>query len=167
MEAQSELRQRFRRMVALHAGAIRRLSAVYVPNAADRDDLFQKILLAVWQALPVFRGDASERTWLYRIAHNVALTYQRKSRRARDREASLGHAMIDSRPSVDVRRLALVELVSQLPPEDRQLVILYLEGLSASEIEKITGIRAGTVSVRLTRIRQHLATALRRPGVTP
>jgi RNA polymerase sigma factor (sigma-70 family) len=54
-----------------------------------------------------------------------------------------------------------------LPPEDRQLVILYLEGLSASEIEKITGIRAGTVSVRLTRIRQHLATALRRPGVTP
>ena len=86
MEAQSELRQRFRGIVALYAGAIRRLAAVYVPNAADRDDLFQEILLAVWQALPAFRGDASERTWLYRIAHNVALTHQRKNRRASDRE---------------------------------------------------------------------------------
>jgi RNA polymerase sigma-70 factor (ECF subfamily) len=167
MEAQSELRQRFRGMVALYASAIRRLSAVYVPNAADRDDLFQEILLAVWQALPAFRGDASERTWLYRIAHNVALTYRRKSRRNRDREASLDYAMKDPRPGVDVRRLALVELVSQLPLEDRQLVTLYLEGASANEIEKITGILAGTVSVRLTRIRQHLATAFNRPGVTP
>ena len=167
METQSDLRQRFRGIVALYAGAIRRLAAVYLPNAADRDDLFQEILLAVWQALPAFRGDASERTWLYRIAHNVALTYRRKSRRAREREDPLDCAMKDSRPSVDVRRLALVELVSQLPPEDRQLVILYLEGASANEIEKITGIRAGTVSVRLTRIRQHLAIALHRPGVTP
>ena len=154
-------------MVTLYAGAIRRLSAVYVPNAADRDDLFQEILLAVWQALPAFRGDASERTWLYRIAHNVALTYQRKNRRARDREAALDYAVKDSRPGVDFRRLTLVDLVSQLPPEDRQLIVLYLEGASANEIEKIIGIRAGTVSVRLTRIRQHLATALHRPGVTP
>jgi RNA polymerase sigma-70 factor (ECF subfamily) len=118
MAVQPELRERFRGLVALYAGAIRRLAAVYVSNAADRDDFVQEILLAVWRALPGFRGDASERTWLYRIAHNVALTYRRKSRHA-------------------------------------------------NEIEKITGIRAGTVSVRLTRIRQNLAGAFQRPEVTP
>ena len=68
---------------------------------------------------------------------------------------------------MDVRKLTLARLVSQLPLEDRQLVVLYLEGLSASEIERVTGIRAGTVSVRLTRIRQNLAGAFQRPEVTP
>ncbi len=167
MAVQPELRERFRGIVALYAGAIRRLAAVYVANAADRDDLVQEILLAVWRALPGFRGDASERTWLYRIAHNVALSYQRKSRRTNDREVALDEGMEHSRPGVDVRKLALARLVSQLPLEDRQLVVLYLEGLSANEIEKITGIRAGTVSVRLTRIRQNLAGAFQRPEVTP
>ena len=52
--------------------SIRRLCAAYAFSAADREDLFQDIFLAVWRALPGFRGDSSVRTWLYRIAHNVA-----------------------------------------------------------------------------------------------
>lgn len=152
--------------MALYAGAIRRLTAVYVWDAADRDDLFQEILLALWRALPAYRGDAGERTWLYRIAHNVALTYQRKRRRARDREALFDEGIHHASTDGDLRRFELARLVSQLPSEDRQLVVLYLEGLSANEIEKITGIRAGTVSVRLTRIRQKLAAAFQRPELT-
>ena len=59
------------------AQPMRRLCAAYANRAVDREALFQEILLAVWRALPAFRGDASAWTWLYRIAHNVALTWSR------------------------------------------------------------------------------------------
>ena len=71
-----------------YEGPVRRLCAAYA-SGADREDLFQDVFLAVWRALPAFRGDASERTWLYRIAHNVALTWQTRDRRRRSRETAL------------------------------------------------------------------------------
>lgn len=165
--ADQELQARFRKLVESYAAPVRRLCLVYAQNASDRDDLFQEILLAVWRALPSFRGDASERTWLYRIAHNVALTFQTKSRRTKSREESLDESVRDPRECVNVRRMALFELISQLRPVDRHLVILHLEGLSGCEMEEITGIRRGTVAVRLARIRQQLAAAIQGLEVTP
>ncbi len=57
---------------------MRRLAAVYVNDGRDREDLVQEIAVALWQAIPKFRGEASERTWLYRIAHNTAITASAK-----------------------------------------------------------------------------------------
>jgi DNA-directed RNA polymerase specialized sigma24 family protein len=54
--------------------------------------------------------------------------------------------------------------VQALPVDERQIVVLHLEGLSAMEIEAITGVSAGAVATRLTRVRQKLTTRLR--GVT-
>lgn len=148
---------KFRDLIALYAAAIRRLCAVYTRNAADREDLFQEIFLAVWKALPAFRGEATERTWLYRIAHNVGLTWQARDRRYR--REPLEDACIPVCDPPDPRRIDLIEIISLLPPVDRQLVTLWLEGLTMAEIEQITGMRAGTVAVRLTRIRHQLSEA--------
>src|SRR6185369_557858 len=62
--------------------ALRRLVNFYEADAPRREDLFQEILLGLWQAIPQFRGASSERTWLYRIAHNIAAsaTYTRRRR---------------------------------------------------------------------------------------
>ena len=121
----------------------------------DREDLFQDIFLAVWRALPAFRGDASVRTWLYRIAHNVALTWQSRHRRRQSRESPLDDETTPG-AEVDLRRLALKRAIAAMPPGDRALILLWLEGLSAIEIEEVTGVRAATVAVRLGRIRRTL-----------
>ena len=152
----SVIERRFREIVALYAGAIRRLCAAYARDPADREDLFQDIFLAIWKALPGFRGDSSERTWLYRVAHNVALTWQSRDRRTRDRRRDLDEARTQASEPPDARRAVLVDMVGRLSPVDRQLVILWLEGLTMPEIEEVSGIRAGTVAVRLTRIRKRL-----------
>jgi RNA polymerase sigma-70 factor (ECF subfamily) len=134
------------------------LCAVYASRSADREDLFQDIFLAVWRALPSFRGDSSSRTWLYRVAHNVALSWQTRDRRRYSRETALDD---DIHPSgiMDVRRVALNQAVAAMNPSDRTLTLLWLEGLSAAEIEEITGIKSSTVAVRLSRIRKHLSPA--------
>jgi RNA polymerase sigma-70 factor (ECF subfamily) len=146
---------RFEALMVEYDRPMRRLCGAYASRAMDREDLFQEIFLAVWRALPAFRGDASVRTWLYRIAHNVALTWQTRHRRRHAREAAFDE---DTRPAaeIDVRRFELTRAVARLPAGDRTLVLLWLEGLSAVEIEDVTGIKAPTVAVRLSRIRRAL-----------
>ena len=145
----------FTTLMQTYAGPVRRLCSAYSEHAVDREDLFQEIFLAVWRALPVFRGEASVRTWLYRIAHNVALTWRTRDRRQQSRERPLDER-VHSSPPPDVRRLALERAIAAMRPGDRTLTLLWLEGLSAAEIGEVTGIKAATVAVRLSRIRKHL-----------
>lgn len=155
MGREPDAKAQFSELMAAYAAPIRRLCAAYAAGAADREDLFQDIFLAVWRALPGFRGDASARTWLYRIAHNVALSWQVRDRRRQVRETPLDDE-IPGASHMDLRRLALRQALAAMPPADRTLTLLWLEGLSAAEIEDVTGVKAATVAVRLSRIRKHL-----------
>jgi RNA polymerase sigma factor (sigma-70 family) len=148
--------------------ALQRLAWSYERDAAAREDLFQEIALALWTALPRFRGDSSERTWVYRVAHNTAISFVSQHRRRAQREhASDETPEPSAAPFQEVdaierqRREQLWTAVQALPLSDRQLMILHLEGLSAKDIEAVTGITAGAVATRLTRTRQKLTALLR------
>ena len=56
-----------------------RIAASYA-RPADQDDLRQEISIAIWNALDRFRGDCSERTFLFRIAHNRGLSHVARRR---------------------------------------------------------------------------------------
>ena len=135
---------------------MRRLCAVYAGDRQDREDLFQNIFLAIWKALPAFRGDSAERTWVYSIAHNVALTWQARERRWQHRRRGLEEASQLAGNPADERRMQLEAAISHLAPVDRQIVILWLEGFTIAQIAEAAGMRPGTVGVRLMRIRQTL-----------
>jgi RNA polymerase sigma-70 factor (ECF subfamily) len=137
-----------------------RLCAVYARDRQDREDLFQNIVLAIWKALPAFRGDAAERTWVYSIAHNVALTWQARERQWQHRRRGLEEAPQVFQNPGNERRMQLEAVIPQLTPVDRQLVILWLEGFTTAQIAEATGMRPGTVGVRLTRIQQTLTQTL-------
>ena len=139
-------------------------------RGVDRDDLMQELLLAVWRAVPAYRGAAGASTFLYRVAHNAALAWcrARKSYAARlDRfetlspEAPLPAA---SRDPAGREREALAHLyacIRVLPPVDRSLVLLQLEGLSYAEIAEVHGLSETNVGARLSRIRQNLTASLK------
>jgi RNA polymerase sigma-70 factor (ECF subfamily) len=163
---------RFCELFEAYQPALRRLVAAYVINPADRDDLLQEITAAIWKALPAFRGESSERTWIYRIAHNIAIRYAAGVRARNAREPMLEGAF--DRPSGDTgaeaalllneQRRILVESIRGLPLADRQIVTLHLEGLSAAEIEEVTAVSQGAVATRLTRIRQKLSERVQAGG---
>src|SRR5438045_4607429 len=108
-----------------YAAAMRRLCTAYTHTTPDGEDLFQEIFLAVWRALPGFRGESSTRTWLYRIAHNVALTWQARDRRRQSREAPL-EGDVEGAGHSDLRRLALARAIAAMSPADRTLTLLWL-----------------------------------------
>ena len=154
---------RFCELFELYQPALRRLVAAYVANAADREDLLQEIAAGIWKSLPGFRGESSERTWIYRIAHNIAIRRSSQVRTRSSREPCIegsfdrpatGESNAEVALLLDEKRRALVDAIRKPPTAERQIVTLHLEGLSAAEIEEVTGVTAGAVATRLTRIRK-------------
>jgi len=152
-------KERFERLLDTHAPALRRLCAAHRRDIRDQQDLFQEIAVALWMALPRFRGDSSERTWLYRIAHNVSLTDSARRQSKRNREVQFDEVPPLTSPQ-DGRRADLLDAVRRLDPIERDLALLYLEGLTALEIGNVIGITEGNTAVRLTRLRRRLTDIL-------
>src|SRR5919106_213714 len=157
-------RAAYEALLRRYVAPLRRLAWSYVHDSDSRDDLLQEIAMALWTALPRFRGDSSERTWVYRVAHNTAISFA-ASRRRRDGREQPGEPTPEpfaaAKQEGDAiereQRERLWAAVQELPLTERQIIALHLEGLSSSEIESITGVTAGAVATRLTRIRQKLA----------
>ena len=145
--ADATYRKRYLELLQEHTPALRRLCKSYCEARPEAEDLFQEIALALWTALARFRGESTDRTWLYRIAHNTALTFTARKRQRIRREQPVESGMdvpgVDGSPEHQLadsqRRHTLQLLVRELPFEDRRLVLLYLEGLPAADIGTITG----------------------------
>jgi len=155
------LEEQFGRLLAGNRAALSRLAASYTRSAAGRDDLMQEIAMALWRALPSFRGDCSERTFVFRIAHNRCITHLSKRRVT----VSLDEAEIDAEdPSASAEatlaekqeRQRLLAAIRELPTIHREVLALALEGMEYREIADVVGISESNVGVRLNRARQTL-----------
>ena len=149
--------------VQAFGSAIERLARSYELDEHKRQDLLQTIHLNLWRSLDRFDRQCSLRTWVYRVAHNVAATHAMDERRRRS-PPLVGLDDLDARdvgiePDADrgVLLSRLMELIQRLRPLDRELVVLYLEGLRAAEIAEVVGISAGNVSTRINRIKTLLS----------
>lgn len=163
----------FLRLVQQFEPALRRLAAAYFHREADRADWFQEIALALWQAIPRFQRESSERTWLYRIAHNVAISSSARTHRRARREEFLSEefehpsaaASAEEGLLLGEKRRALVDSIRLLAATDRQIILLHLEGLSYAEIEEVSGLSETAIATRLSRIRPKLKQEIRKREV--
>jgi RNA polymerase sigma factor (sigma-70 family) len=171
-----DLNDRYDQILRRDGAALRRVAGAYEKDPGRREDLFQDVCLAVWQALPRFRGDSSERTFVFRIAHNRGLTH--RSRRGPDAAAgedleTAAERLADPGPGPEAaahegeRRERLRQAVLALPLEPRQILSLTLEGLSNLEIADVLGITENNVAVRLSRARRALRQILETAGGWP
>lgn len=164
--SESERRRAFLEVLERYGPPLRRLCGVYADSRDDREDLFQEICLALWRALPQFRGEASLRTFVYRVGHNRGLTFRAQARR---REAPLGDQgrpgdtepvspdpPADETADTGQRVEALRRAIRGLPPLLREVIVLRLEGLSTPEAAAVLGITENNAAVRLTRARTAL-----------
>lgn len=148
-------------VVREHGPLIRRIARSYEANRALVDEMVQEILLALWEALPRFRGDSELRTFIVKVAHNRAITHvARESRRPRSVELDEGLLDPATRPDQaaehDQARSRLERAVARLPLGQRLVVTLALEGFPPEEIATVLGINVSAASVRLHRAKTAL-----------
>lgn len=144
-----------------HGPALGRLAASYANDLGEREDLFQEIVVAIWKALPRFRGECSERTFIFRIAHNRGIAHL--ARRRMPSAGALDTLDVQSPGPNPEQALSkaqegqrLLEAVQRLPLGYRQVVTLALEGFGYGEIADVLGISESNVGARLTRARHML-----------
>jgi RNA polymerase sigma factor (sigma-70 family) len=170
LRATRDLEERYDLILREQGPALRRVAATYEADPARREDLFQDICLALWQALPRFREEASERTFAFRIAHNRGLTHGWRARGSVTTDLEEAEELADPRLDPESalqegeRRDRLREAVRRLPLIARQAIVLSLEGLSQREIGEVLGITENNVAVRLNRARKLLRQALETEG---
>ena len=165
-QTQDEL---YRRAASEHRAVLERWARAYEADPELRRDLLQEIHLAVWRSLARFENRASLRTWVYRVAHNVATSHVlRGARRGRARWVTLDDIAEPPAPGPspeaaagDQQALArLMALIHSLNPADRQVMLLYLEDLDGAEISDVTGLSPGAVAVKVHRLKAALARRL-------
>jgi RNA polymerase sigma-70 factor (ECF subfamily) len=149
---------------ATYGPALERLARAYEPDADRRLDLLQEVHVALWRSFAAFDGRCSVRTWVYRVAHNVATS--QVVRRRRRTPTLVGLDELDALPDpvdpgqmLDDRRALdrMMTLIHRLDPIDRQVTLLYLEGLDAASIGEIAGISSGNVATKIHRVKKILA----------
>ena len=145
------------------AASLARLARAVERDAEKARDLEQDMHAALWSSLARFKGQCALKTWVYRVAHNIAADHVNKAAKA---PKKVPLAQIDALPSLENPEratghslvLAQVQmLLRQLPFPDSQIMLLWLEGESAKAIAEVTGLSANAVGVRVHRLKALVA----------
>ena len=158
------LRQAFEDVVASHGALVARIVSSYEARPALAEELVQDVFAGLWKAMGTYRGDASLKTFVARIAHNICVSHVRRAVRSPTDELGDDHPDPGESPEEQAGRSLvrrrLVAAVRELPLGQRQVVTLHLDGFTDSEIAETLGLTPGNVAVRLTRARRSLEATL-------
>ena len=148
--------KQFSVMVRQNKNTIFTVCYMFSKDQEEVNDLFQEVVIRLWQGFDKYKGDSKERTWIYRVALNTCISFDRKKRRHNKKQVYTGDELFGCNERDTQQKEILHKRITQLCPLDRAIVLLWLEDISYEEIGSIIGITAKNVSVRLYRIREQL-----------
>ena len=167
MPADRTKEQLFSEVSGQHSGLITRIALSYEADPALRRELMQDIMLAIWLALPSFRGDSSLKTFVASIAQKRSISHVAK--RAREpRQVELPPDLVSAALTPDEEAVRndlkkqLVESIQLLPIPQREAIVLCLEGFSYSEVAETLGISVNAATLRCQRAKTALVSIMER-----
>ena len=152
----------FAAAMAQYGGALARMARGYEADADLRRDLEQDLQVALWQSFANFDGRCALSTWVWRVAHNRATSYVLSRKRQRKYAPIEDIDLTDDAPSPSDRAesdqaMALIlSIIDRLDPPDRQILLLYLEGVAGSEIADVTGVTPDVAAAKIHRFKTML-----------
>ena len=167
----TDRRTQMETIVAEHQTALLRYACRIVNNPTSAQDVVQNVFIKLFKRWKVgTRPSKQLRGWLYRVTHNEAVDLIRKESRLRalQKGAAKHHALECPdgihcpEPSMEDRRVMVLEQVRHLKPREQQVILLRLdEGLTYAEIAEVTGRSEGNIGNILHHAVKTLARAVR------
>ena len=158
-------RRAFDELVRRYQSPVRRFFLIQtMGNEQLSDDLAQDTFIKAYMSIASFRGLASFKTWLMRIAYNVFYDYTRK-RQIAVSDWQLAESQQPTAKSQQPIAMDLYAALALLKPDERTCITLQLiDGYDIAGIAKITQMKEGTVKSHLSRGKEKLANYLRQNG---
>lgn len=164
---------RFKNIIEQHNGILYKVGRSYTRTEQDFEDLYQEILIQLWQSIKRFREESKLSTFIYKVALNTAITFSEKSRRKNPpiNAAAMLTTAVEADPlrkeqaSRQQSRIDLLyRCINLLEKDDRAIILLHLEGQSYEETADILGITTNHVGVKLNRVKKKLYKLLNEYG---
>ena len=151
-----------RRLMAVYEIPIRRMCCMYLRDEHLAADAVQETFLKAYQSLNSFRGEASEKTWLMRIAVNVCHSMRRSGwLRFIDRRVDM-EKLPEPAVNADYSLTELTADIMRLPQKQLDVVLLHdYQGFTVREIGEMLGIPYQTVTSRLNSAHKKLRIELK------
>ena len=158
-------RRAFDELVRRYQSPVRRFFlSQTMGNEQLSDDLAQDTFVKAYTSITSFRGLASFKTWLMRIAYNVFYDYTRK-RQIAVSDWQLAESQQPTAKSQQPIAMDLYAALALLKPDERTCITLQLiDGYDIAGIAKIIQMKEGTVKSHLSRGKEKLANYLRQNG---
>ena len=146
----------YERMVRDNKSTIYTVCYMFSKDPQEVADLFQDVLVHLWQGFSKFEGRSDIRTWIYRVSMNVCLSLDRKKKNRKTEPLTLDIDPFEDSDPNSVQMEMLRKRISKLDVFDRALIMLWLENMSYDEIGAVMGISSKNVGVKLFRIKEQL-----------
>ena len=154
-------RHAFEQLVRKNQSAVRRFLLLQTGDSMLADDLAQDTFVKAYINIGQFKGSASFRSWLFRIAYNTLCDYRRRHRETCEIDKiSQSSVSVDTGLSIDMEKAMQI-----LKPIERTVVTLHIvEGEKTADISKIMNINEATVRSHVHRAKMKLAEYLKNNG---
>lgn len=159
--------QEFLILINQHKGILYKVSTMYFDKLEDQQDLFQEIILQLWQSLESFKGNSQFSSWMYRVALNTAIVFFKKEKKKADKFSSIKIEPIAEdtyNTEKDLQLVHFYKAVKELNKIEKALILQFIEGLSGKEIAKNLGLSEINVRVRTNRTKNKLQEIIKRQG---
>lgn len=146
----------FAQMIKEHKSTIYTVCFMFSKDSDEVNDLFQEVLINLWQGFASFEGKSKIGTWIWRVSFNTCISQERKKKRTATIPLTMGIDLFNDKDDDTKQVKMLYDRIHRLKPFDRAIILLWLEGMPYDEIAAIVGITTKNVSVRLYRIKEEL-----------
>lgn len=151
------LERDFMALLARENANISRICFSYAGSVADFDDLRQDALINIWRGIKSFRGQSSERTWVYRVTINSCLSTIRKQSRHQHESLEKLYDLIEADDSEREAIEQMHRAIAVLGLEEKAIIMMWLDEMSYDDIAEAMGMNRNTVATRLRRIKEKIA----------
>jgi RNA polymerase sigma-70 factor, ECF subfamily len=149
----------YRELAERHLRGVHAFAYRILGNRAEAEEICQESFLRLWKQAGTYVPRAKPSTWLYRIAHNLAIDQLR--RRRRDAVQGVEELPASGRPSLYLHEKQVAESVQraldELPERQRAAIsLVHYQGMSNAEAAEVLGVKLRALESLLARGRRLL-----------
>lgn len=157
------MKEEFIACITEHERIIFKVCKMYCRSRDDEQDLFQDILIQLWQSFPSFKRDSKVSTWMYRVALNTAITRLRSEMKKPEQQTidkdvlQIPNVINDPK---DENFELMMKAIEKLTDVEKAIMVLYMEDHSYREMAEVMGMTESNIGFKINQIKRKLKTTV-------